>query len=115
MLHLDPQSRGEGCPGIFLFFHHHFGEVLAYPLVVGIGQLNACEIIDQRAVDQMMGLGDGHDVSPGNITFFCRYFLEEINHCQSGGKQPGDAGFSGTLFPMLARWLPESRPVPSSF
>ncbi|HCY37564.1 MAG TPA: hypothetical protein DHV24_10565 [Candidatus Margulisbacteria bacterium] len=68
MLHLDPQSRGEGCPGIFLFFHHHFGEVLAYPLVVGIGQLNACEIIDQSAVDQMMGLGYGHDVSPGNIT-----------------------------------------------
>lgn len=62
---LDRESRGEGFPGIFLFFNHHFGEALAYPFVVGIGQLNACEIIYQCAVDQMMGLGDGHDVSPG--------------------------------------------------
>ena len=60
MLHLDPQSRGEGCPGIFLFFHHHFGEVLAYPLVVGIGQFFAGEEIDKRTVDKVVGFGDAH-------------------------------------------------------
>jgi len=67
----------------------------------------------------MMGLGDGQGVSPGNVICVCKYFLNphkrdkylheilsskqeinfsDTNHYQSGGKKPGDAGFSAIFF-----------------
>jgi hypothetical protein len=51
--------------------HHHFAQILANPLIVGIGELFPAQEIDKGAIDKMMWFGYSHGQ--------CQYSWKKVN------------------------------------